>query len=90
MFKEKTNYQFKLVYAIGMILIVANHCGNGGVSLFYEFFPAYAFHLGLFIFTSGYFYKEISEENIKEYVCKKVKHLILPLYLYNFIYALFA
>lgn len=87
---KKVNYQFKLLYAIGMVLVVANHCGNGGVSLFYEFFPAYSFHVGLFVFSSGYFYKECSEDNIGKYIIRKIKKLIIPLYLWNFVYALFA
>lgn len=62
----------------------------GGVSLFYELFPAYSFHLGLFMFCSGYFYKDSAENNIGYYIKKKLKHLILPLYLWNFVYALFA
>lgn len=84
------NYQFKILYAIGMIMVVANHCGSGGVSLFYEFFPAYSFHMGLFIFCSGYFYKQSAEQNVGKYIFKKIKSLIIPLYVWNFIYALFA
>ena len=57
--ENNINYQFKLLYAIGIVMIVANHTsGNGGISLFYELFPAASFEIGLFVFTSGYFYKE--------------------------------
>lgn len=87
---KKINYQFKLMYAIGMIMVVANHCGNGGVSLFYEFFPAYSFHISLFVFVSGYFYKEDAEAHIGKYIWKKIKTLLIPFYLWNFAYALFA
>lgn len=83
------NYQFKILYAIGIYLVVANHCGgHGGISVFYEFFPAYAFHIGLFIFCSGYFYKEKSEQNIGKYILKKLKKLVVPMYMANFVYAL--
>lgn len=87
---KKINYQFKILYAIGMFLVVANHCGDGAFSLFYEFFPAYAFHMGLFVFCSGYFYKESAENGIGRYILKKIKSLILPMYLWNFVYALIA
>ena len=88
---KKINYQFRLLYAIGIVMIVANHTnGNGGVSLFYEIFPAPAFHIGLFVFTSGYFYKEINEDNILKYIIKKFRSLILPLFLWNIVYALIA
>ena len=56
--KKNINYDFKFIYAIGMILVVAGHCSNGGVSIFYDWFTPYAFHLPLFIFASGYFYKK--------------------------------
>ena len=84
------NYQFKILYAIGIFLVVSNHCGTGAFSLFYEFFPAYAFHMGLFVFCSGYFYKEKYEKCIGKYILKKTKSLILPLYLWNCAYALIA
>ena len=62
--ENNINYQFKLLYAIGIVMIVANHTsGNGGISLFYELFPAASFEIGLFVFTSGYFYKEKYEED---------------------------
>jgi len=81
------NYTFKLLYALGIILVVAGHCNGGGFSIFYEYFPIYAFHLGLFVFASGYFYNPENENNIKNYIIKKIKHLLLPLYLWNIFYA---
>ena len=87
---KKVNYKFKFLYTIGIIFIVAGHCKNGGISIFYEWFPPYAFHLALFMFASGYFYKESSEENIKKYIWKKVKKLIIPMYIWNFVYAIFT
>lgn len=87
--KNGINYQFKLLYAIGIIIIVANHTGgNGGISLFYELFPAASYEIGLFVFSSGYFYRESYEDNILRYILKKIKTLILPLYAWNFVYAL--
>lgn len=53
---KKVNYKFKFLYTIGIIFIVAGHCKNGGISIFYEWFPPYSFHLALFMFASGYFY----------------------------------
>ena len=46
------------------------------------------FHLALFVFGSGYFYKKAYEEHIGKYILKKVKTLIIPLYVYTFIYGL--
>lgn len=87
--KKQINYQFKLLYALGMIFIVAGHCHNGGVSLFYDWLPPYAFHIGLFVFASGYFYKsKYDNEPTRKYIWKKVKHLLIPLFLWNLFYAL--
>lgn len=83
----KVNYQFKILYAIGVCMVVSGHCGNS-ISLFREFFEPYAFHLGMFVFASGYFYKEINEKNIRTYIIKKIKALIIPLYLWNLFYAI--
>ena len=75
------NVQFKILYAIGIFLIVAGHYSNGGVNLFFDWFKPYAFHVGLFVFCSGYFYREENEEHIGAYVLGRIKKLIVPLYL---------
>ena len=82
-----TDYRFKLLYAIGIIIIVSGHLEHQGFSLAYELFPPYAFHLGLFVFASGYLYKETAIDAPGKYILKKVKQLLLPLYLWNFFYA---
>lgn len=82
------DYRFKILYALGIIFVVAGHCKYGGVSLLYEWFPPYAFHLGLFVFASGYFYKSSVENEIGKYIIKKVKTLIIPLYLWNLFYGI--
>ena len=86
--KKSINYAFKFLYAIGMILVVAGHCSNGGVSIFYDWFTPYAFHLPLFIFASGYFYKKNDINNCTKSIWNKIKKLIIPFYLWNFVYAI--
>lgn len=85
---KNINYQFKLLYALGIIIIVAGHCGDGGVSLFYDWFTPYAFHLALFVFCSGYFYKKEYEQSILKSILHKVKTLVLPMYLWNLFYCI--
>lgn len=85
---SKPDYRFKILYAVGMLLIVSGHCEHGGIDLFYKWFPPYSFHLGLFAFCSGYFFKEQAIYSVKTYCIKKVKRLLLPLYLWNAFYAL--
>ena len=82
------DYRFKIMYALGMIFIVAGHCENGGISLFYDWFPVSAFELGLFAFCSGYFYKAEAESAPGGYILKKAKKLLIPLYIWNIIYGL--
>ena len=82
------DYRFRLLYALGMIFIVSGHCEGGGVSLFYDWFPPYAFHLGLFAFCSGYFYRDENGADLPAYALRKAKALLLPMYLWNLFYAL--
>lgn len=89
---EQTNntvdYRFRLLYALGMIFVVSGHAEGGGVSLFYDWFPPYAFHMGLFVFCSGYFYKDSYTRDIHGFLIRKAKSLLLPMYLWNCFYAL--
>lgn len=60
---KNINKQFKILYAIAIVLIVISHIpSETGVSLFYEIFPLYIFNLAVFIFCSGYFYDKKNEE----------------------------
>lgn len=87
--KEKGNidYRFKILYAIGAILVVEGHFGGDGANFFANFFPLYSFHLALFMFASGYLYDHNSEKAVLKYILKKIKRLLVPLYLWNLFYA---
>lgn len=86
---NKIDYRFKFLYVIGIISVIMGHCGQG-ISLFYDWFQPYSFHLALFLFCSGYFYKETNTDNVIKYILHKVKTLIIPLYLYNLFYGGFV
>lgn len=87
--RKKIDYRFKILYAIGIIMVVAGHCEGGGIPLdIAGWFPFNGVHLTLFVFASGYFYKEENEKNIIRYILKKVKSLLVPLYIYNFVYGI--
>ncbi|MCR5653850.1 MAG: acyltransferase [Ruminococcus sp.] len=83
------NLQFKLLSAIGIIIIVAGHCYHGGVNLLYDWFPTYSFNIALLVFISGYFYKDSYEDGVLKYIWKRVKRLLIPAYLWNLVYGLF-
>lgn len=75
--------------AIGIILVVAGHLGYdlfdiGGL------FPYYSFHVFLFLFISGYFYKEEAEERILNYIWRKFVSLMVPYFLWNLFYGVLA
>ena len=60
------NKEFRILSAIGIILVVAGHLGYdlfdiGGL------FPYYSFHVFIFLFVSGYFYREEAQERIVSY-----------------------
>ncbi|MBO4323992.1 MAG: acyltransferase [Lachnospiraceae bacterium] len=85
---KNIDYRFKLLYAIGMIMIVCGHIPGGVISILSDWFPYGGAHLALFIFASGYFYKSSNEDTVFKYIFKKIRTLIIPLYLYTVAYAL--
>lgn len=84
---KKINYKFALLQIIGMILVVAGHVdGWGGISIMTDWFPAYSFHMPLFVFISGYFYKNINIKNLLMFIKNKFKKLVIPYFAWNLIY----
>lgn len=82
-----TDYRFKVLYAIAMIMIVCSHCQGGSISFEWNgWFPYGGLHIVLFLFGSGYFYRQEAEKHIAEVIFQKFKKLIVPMYLYNFAY----
>ncbi len=85
------NLNFKVLSVIGIIIIVSGHCYHGGLPfLGYDWFPTYSFNLSLFVFISGYFYKDKHEDNPLRYIWNRTKRLLIPAYLWNIAYGLFV
>lgn len=87
--KTNRNDTFVILSAIGIILILLGHLDfplltMGGL------FPYYSFHVMLFPFISGYFYKTEDEKNILLYLKRKAIHLLFPYFIWNVIYGIFA
>lgn len=57
---NKVDYRFKIIYAIGIISVVADHLkGKGSIELNIQgWFPYSSFHMPLFMFSAGYFFKK--------------------------------
>ena len=80
------NYTMNYMKAIGILLVVAGHV-SGEVL---HWFPAFSFHMPLFIFVSGYLYKTSYEENVRLFFRKKFSSLLLPYYRWNLFYGIVA
>ena len=85
----KENKELRILSAIGIILVAAGHLGYnlfdiGGL------FPYYSFHVFIFLFVSGYFYKEESKDHIISYLLGKCLTLLLPYFIWNLIYGILA
>lgn len=80
------NYDFLVLQCIGIILVVSGHLGFG--AFLADWFPYYSFHIPLFVFISGYFYK--SGESFVKTLLSKAKKLVLPYFYWNIFYGLIA
>lgn len=83
------NKTMRILTALGIILIVAGHLnmdllGFGGI------FTYYSFHVYIFLFVAGYFYKKEDENNIPAYILRKIKTLLVPYYILHFIFGLIS
>lgn len=81
--KIKTNEQFMILSAIGIIIVVICHL-SGEIFRFVKIFP----FITLFVFISGYFYKEQNEEKILHYIFYKFKKLMIPFFIINLVYGI--
>ncbi|WP_165054711.1 MULTISPECIES: acyltransferase [unclassified Adlercreutzia] len=79
----------KLFSATAMILVVVGHCSSQGFEGPFALFPPYNYQVASFVFVSGYFYKESSENDVLAYVAKKAKRLLVPLLLIDIAYGVF-
>jgi len=87
--KPGFNVQFCILSALGMFFVADGHLNNSYLDIG-GLVPYYAFHMPLFVFISGYFYKKKAEEDIAGYIRKKAVHLLIPYLIYNLIYGLIA
>lgn len=87
--KAARNQTFNFLSAIGIILVILGHL-NFGVLTVGELFPYYSFQIMIFLFISGYFYNPIDEKKIMVYIKRKALHLLLPYFIWNFIYGIIA
>lgn len=84
----KINYEFKTLYAIGILLVISGHFGSQFLSI-YKLIPYDSFHMPMFMFASGYFYSPHNVDNIQNVgrqIKKKIYRLVIPYYIWNVFY----
>ncbi|MCM1154171.1 MAG: acyltransferase family protein [Roseburia sp.] len=88
--KEKDyNMTLGVLSGLAIIMIVAGHAGCDVLTIG-GLFPYYSFHVPLFMFISGYFYREENEERPLAYCVKKIRRLLVPYFIWNVIYGIIA
>ena len=83
--KKRTNTTFLILSVFAMCFVVAGHLDFDAFTL-NGLFPYYSFHVPLFVFISGYFYKETSEDYPLLFLKKKLISLMVPYLIWNLIY----
>lgn len=81
------NRQFCVLLALAMVLVVMGHVEEGMLTVG-GLFPYYSFHIALFLFISGYFYRPEKEGQIGAYLAGKARRLLLPYLVWNGVYGL--
>ncbi len=89
MSQSKSNKQFMILSAIGILLVVVCHFA-GSINILNDVFPYSSFFMSLFIFISGYFYSTKKEEHVGKSILHKFKKIIVPFFLINLFYGIFC
>ena len=87
--QKEYNTVFGILSAFGIVMIVAGHV-DCRILTVGDLFPYYSFHVPLFLFISGYFYREKEEQTPLAYVKRKFCRLLLPYLLWNVFYGILA
>ena len=72
------NQTFQFLTVIGILSVIMGHVDLDTFPLMNTWFTPYSYHMALFVFISGYFYKECNHSSVRsagQYTWKKVKTL---------------
>ena len=83
--KEKSNKQFMLLSALGIFFVVDMHAGSP-FGIFNSIFNYESFFMQMFVFISGYFFREKNLQTPLKYIWKNTVKLIIPFFLINAVY----
>ena len=90
--KSKSNKPFMILSALGILFVVDCHSGNG-IGFFTSVFPYDSFFMPMFMFISGYFFKEkhiATVVDLLQYIKGKFLKLLVPYLLWAVVYGLFT
>ena len=87
--KQETNIPFCLLSVLGIIFVVDGHLNHSFFDI-EGLIPYYAFHMPLFVFISGYFFRMKEGESLWRFAKTNSPVLMIPYYLWNLIYGLLA
>jgi len=84
------NMTMRALYLIAAILVVDGHTTLADMFDMQSLFRYYSFHLMLFAFGSGYFFRDGDAQRPLTAIARKAKRLLIPLYAWNVVYGLGA
>ena len=82
----KKNQIFVYLYALTIIMLIDDHCSTR-IGLLSNIFPYNSFYMPLFVFISGYFFKQTK---ILDFIEHKIKRLLIPYIIYDCIMILLS
>lgn len=87
---RKENMTMRALYLLAAVFVVDGHTTLADMFDMQSLFRYYSFHLMLFAFGSGYFFREGDAQHPLSAALRKSKKMLLPLYLWNAVYGLGA
>ena len=85
---KSENHTMRVFYLLAIVFVVDGHTTNGHLFEMNGLFRYYSFHLMMFAFGSGYFFKLYG--GACSDLAHRAKKLLVPLYLWNAVYGVGA
>lgn len=87
---RKSSVKITLMKAFGIIAVVCSHCPGVAVTFpMSNWVNPFFYFMPLFIFVSGYLYKDQNDsQNVFYFLKAKIKSLVVPYFVWNIFYAL--
>ena len=88
--KRRENMTMRALYLLAAVFVVDGHTTLADMFDMQSLFRYYSFHLMLFAFGSGYFFREGEQDRPLAAIARKAKKLLVPLYVWNVVYGVGA